>query len=143
MNLSELTDSLKARFAGLETSVADRFLALQAPAGALPELARTLHAAGFTYPADVTAFDTGQELQVLYRLYDLNTRNMILLRVPVARRGGSLPTVSGLWRGAEWYEREIFDLFGVRFTGHPDLRRLLLLEDWEGHPMLKEAPPAT
>jgi len=104
----------------------------------LLDLCRQLNAAGFDYPADLTAVDDGKGLRVVYRIFSTSERRYAVLSVPVARRGGSLPSVSSVWRGAEWFEREVYDLFGVHFRGHPDLRRILLPEDWEGHPLLKE-----
>jgi NADH:ubiquinone oxidoreductase subunit C len=64
----------------------------------------------------------------------------LVISVPVSRTGGSVPSVTSVFKGANWTEREVYDLFGVRFPGHPDLRRILLTDDWQGHPLLKAGP---
>jgi len=114
-----------------------RELRLETAASRLVELARFCKDKRFNYPADVTAVDTGTELRVVYRLISLETGQHIVISVSLPRSGGRLPTLCGVYRGAEWPEREVYDLFGVRFDGHPDLRRILLTDDWQGHPLLK------
>jgi NADH-quinone oxidoreductase subunit C len=92
---------------------------------------------GFSYPADITAVDTGSELRVVYRLISFATGQHMVISVGVPRSGARVPSLTGPFRGADWLEREVYDLFGVRFDGHPDLRRILLTDDWEGYPLLK------
>lgn len=116
-----------------------RELRVQVAPAALVDVARACKQAGYGYLGDITAVDTGQELRVVYRLISLTACRHVLLSVPVPRSGGRLPSLVGVYRGAEWPEREVYDLFGVRFEGHPDLRRILLTDDWEGHPLLKGA----
>ena len=85
------------------------------------------------YPAE-------PRFEVVYHLHSI-ARNL-RLRVK-CRLGGENPeidSVTAVWRGANWYERETFDLFGVRFRNHPDLRRIMLPEDWDGHPLRKDYP---
>ena len=94
--------------------------------------------ANFDYPEDLTCVDEGDELRVFYRLYSLPLRQMLHVHVRIPHTGGHLPTASDLWRGFEWHEREAYDLFGVIFDGHPDLRRILTWEGFEGHPLLKD-----
>jgi NADH-quinone oxidoreductase subunit C len=84
-------------------------------------------------------------LQMIYHLSSLMHRHRIVLKFRLPRwkdgvegRLPEVPTVSGVWRTAEWHEREVYDLSGVWFTGHPDLRRILCPEDWEGHPLRKD-----
>lgn len=98
---------------------------------------------GFAFLADLTAYDDWPEeprFKVIYQLRALT--NMTNLRVKCAVHGDepSLATITPVHRGANWQERELFDMFGLHFTGHPDLRRLLMPSDWEGHPLRKDYP---
>jgi NADH-quinone oxidoreductase subunit C len=78
--------------------------------------------------------------EVVYHLYSLEHRHMIRLRAEVAEDDASIESVVDIWAGANWHERECFDLLGITFNGHPDLRRVLLPDDWEGHPLRKDYP---
>ena len=92
----------------------------------------------FDYPEDLTCVDEGEQLRVLYRLYSIAARQVIHVQARVPHTGSHLPTASDLWHGFEWPEREAYDLFGVVFDGHPDLRRILTWEGCQGHPLLKD-----
>lgn len=78
--------------------------------------------------------------EVIYILVSIEHRRRVRLKVRVAGPGAQVPTATGLWLGANWLEREIWDLFGIAFEGHPDPRRLLMPEDWEGYPGRKDYP---
>ena len=75
----------------------------------------------------------------IYSLYSISLKHRIRLKVQ-AGDGDAVPTVTGLWPSANWLEREVFDLFGIRFAGHPDLRRILMPDDWQGYPQRKDYP---
>ena len=77
--------------------------------------------------------------EVVYHLLSVPNRARLRLKVRVPA-DGTVPTVQGVWKGAGWPEREVWDMFGIVFTDHHDLRRLLMPEDWEGHPMRKDYP---
>lgn len=77
-------------------------------------------------------------IQVVLHLYSYTYRHAIVLKVNVSREEPSMPSVETIWKAANWLEREIYDLLGVVFTGHSDLRRLLMPEDWVGHPLRKD-----
>ncbi len=77
-------------------------------------------------------------LGVVYNLHSTTLRHKITLKIETPRQDGMVPTVCDIWRTAEWHEREAYDLFGMRFTHHPDHRRILLPDDWEGYPLLKD-----
>jgi len=76
---------------------------------------------------------------VVYHLVSPHRRERVRLKVQV-HLGDVVPTISDIWPGAGWPEREVFDLFGIVFDGHPDLRRLMMPDDWEGHPLKKDYP---
>ncbi len=78
------------------------------------------------------------EIEIVYHLFSYQLRHALVVKVSVPREQPALATVSTVWRTAIWQEREIFDLLGVVFEGHPDLRRILLPEDWVGHPLRKD-----
>jgi len=78
------------------------------------------------------------KIQVVSHLYSYPHRHKIVVKVDVPRENPTMPSVEGIWKAANWQEREIYDLLGVVFTGHPDLRRLLMPEDWVGYPLRKD-----
>jgi NADH-quinone oxidoreductase subunit C len=98
--------------------------------------------ARFDFCSDVTASDwptRPQRFDVVYCLF--STRQRKRLRVKVrAEESEAVPSVSGIWPAANWLEREVYDLFGVNFTGHPNRKRILMPDDWQGHPQRKDYP---
>jgi NADH-quinone oxidoreductase subunit C len=78
------------------------------------------------------------DLAVAYHLYSYRYEHKFTLQVRVPRAQATVPSVSGIWPTAAWHEREAYDLVGIRFSGHPDLRRILLEDSWEGHPLRKD-----
>lgn len=92
----------------------------------------------FDLLACVTAIDNGPEIntmEVMYNLTSIPYEHNLGLRVVVPRQKPVVPSVAHIWRTADWHEREAYDLVGIQFTGHPDLRRILLPTDWVGHPL--------
>ena len=88
------------------------------------------------YPEREKRFD------INYHLYSLSKGHSVRIKIQVAE-GESAPTVTGVWPGANWHEREVYDMFGVEFAGHPDLRRILMWDEFEGHPLRKDFPLTT
>jgi len=82
--------------------------------------------------------ETPPRMEVVYHLFSYKHAHTFVLKVMLPRENPVLPTVEGVWGVANWHEREAYDLFGVVFTGHSDLRRILLPDDWEGHPLRKD-----
>ncbi len=89
---------------------------------------------------DLTAVDWPKKnvIEVVYHLISYRHRHLFKLKVEADRAAPSVPTVEGVWKTANWFEREVYDLFGVDFPGHPDLRRIMLPDDWMGHPLRKD-----
>ena len=92
----------------------------------------------FDFCQSITGMDDGESLTCVYHLFSYPKKQTLVLKTRVPRADATLPSISAVWPAADWYEREVYDLYGVRFDGHPNLRRLLLPEDWQGHPMLKD-----
>jgi NADH-quinone oxidoreductase subunit C len=91
----------------------------------------------------VTAVDwhpADPRFEVVYLLHSLERNARLRLKCWVSEAEPEIDSVTEIWRGSNWYEREIFDLFGIRFRNHPDLRRILMPNDWEGHPLRKDYP---
>ena len=89
----------------------------------------------------VTGVDNGPEaktIDIVYNLYSIPFDHHLMIKVTLPRDKPEVQSVCSIWRTANWHEREIFDLFGVHFLNHPDLRRILLPADWEGHPLRKD-----
>lgn len=83
-------------------------------------------------------FPDRQEIEVVYHVASLTHHHRLTVKTVVPRAAPELPTVEGIWPAANWHERECWDLLGVVFQGHSDLRRILLPDDWEGHPLRKD-----
>ena len=99
---------------------------------------------GFEMLAAQTAVDYWPEqaprFHVIYQLNSLSHHQRLSLRVPVAGNAPAIPTVESVYPNANWHEREIYDMFGIRFAGHSDMRRILMPYDWVGHPLRKDYP---
>lgn len=123
--------------------------AIQIKASYIAEVCLELHEneqTYFDYLSCLSGIDNGPEegtMEVIYHLYSIPYDVSLALKVQLPRNQEGeplpeVPTVSAIWRTADWHEREAYDLLGIHFTGHPDLRRILLAADWEGHPLRKD-----
>ena len=147
MTASELITALAPLVPGasFEEVPSVDFATIYVPADRLVETCRTLRDAEtlrYTTIIEITAADyipRQPRFEVVYHLLSIPRRARLRLKVRV-HDGRTLPTVQGVWKGAGWLEREVWDMFGIVFDGHPDLRRLLMPEDWEGHPARKDYP---
>ncbi len=162
MTFPDLRDLLTAHF-GPEIILAEDAATLQphllVPTARIAEVCRFLHENDQTYfdlLECLTSLDNGPgvatsesgTMEIAYTLYSIPYEHHLTLKIRFPRHSkesestpGDLPevpTVSTVWRTADWHEREAYDLMGIRFTGHPDLRRLFLPEDWQGHPLRKD-----
>jgi NADH-quinone oxidoreductase subunit C len=107
------------------------------------ERCRDDHALQFNLLTDATCVDRfpmEPRYELQYHLVSIPLRQKVRIRVPLFGSDLVVDSMVPVWPGANWLEREIFDLFGIQFTGHPDLRRILLPEDWEGYPLRKDFP---
>ncbi|MGD2058035.1 MAG: NADH-quinone oxidoreductase subunit C [Anaerolineales bacterium] len=97
----------------------------------------------FNLLAALTAVDYWPEeprFNVVYQLYSLSNKIFFGLKVPINSDAAQVPTIEKVYPNANWHEREVYDMFGVHFEGHSDMRRILMPEDWEGHPLRKDFP---
>ena len=105
-----------------------------------PEVARFLKdECEIDYLVCLTSIDRGDGLEALYHLEHYGKkRELLAVCIRVSYEVPEIPSVESVWRTADWHEREAFDLMGIQFTGHPNLKRILCAEDWEGHPLRKD-----
>jgi len=123
-------------------------LRLHVPATRLVELLEALKTrCGFEFLSELGGVDylgypgrTRSRFEVHYVLRNLETSESLVVKVGADEANPTLPTVTPLWRGADWMEREVFDMFGIVFEGHPDLRRILMPDEFAAHPLRKDYP---
>lgn len=152
MSLEEIQTLLISKFGEniiLATDTDSSPAMLTVPAAKIAEVCMELHThpqTYFDYLACLTGLDNGPEqgtMEVIYHLYSIPYHFQLALQIVIPRdtkinETTQVPTVSHIWRTANWHEREAFDMIGIHFSGHPDLRRILLPADWEGHPLRKD-----
>jgi NADH-quinone oxidoreductase subunit C len=118
-------------------------LTLTVAAKEIRAAAATMQAAGYNFFEDMTAVDwfpSSPRFQLSYHILSHIYKEYIRLRVMLEGESPSVESITPVWPSANFYEREVFDLFGIRFDGHPNLRRILMPDDWQGHPLRKDYP---
>jgi NADH-quinone oxidoreductase subunit C len=143
-----LVKKLRARFEGATGEAAEFVgqISVRIDPAAIVEVCNFLRDdpdAAFNYLSDLTCvhYPMRQEapLEIVYNLYSIRRNERVRLKVSISETAG-VDSVTSVWPTANWMEREVYDLFGVNFKNHPDLRRILLPDDWEGHPLRKDYP---
>lgn len=114
---------------------------------AMAEFLRDDPSLAFDMLSDLTCVDylmqkRDPRFELVLHLYSTTRHHRLRLKVPLAEDGFAAPTLTGVWKSATWMEREAYDLYGIQFEGHPDLRRILLYPEFEGHPLRKDYPMA-
>ena len=149
MSALELAQKLVSQFPGLMAGPVqfrdEVTLAVQDAARIAEVCAFARNSLGFEYLVDITSIDNyGEDPRFIlaYHLYGYEHRQQLRLKIQVSEDPGTVPTLTGVWGGADWHEREIYDMMGIRFTGHPDLRRILMWEGYPYHPLRKDFPLA-
>jgi len=95
---------------------------------------------GFDFLEAISGVDYEDRMEVIYNIASYTSSERLMLTVRIPKENPVLPSVTGVWKGANWHEREAYDMFGIKFRGHPKLSRILLPDSWEGHPLLKSYP---
>ena len=98
----------------------------------------------FDFLMDITAVDyldkKEKRFEVVYHFYSLKNNNRVRVKAPVEEDNCEIDTITDLWKTTDWYEREIWDMYGIKFKGHPNMKRILLYEEFKGHPLRKDYP---
>ena len=145
-SVADIVASLTERFGGLDTSVFRGQTRLVVPAELSFDVLAWLKQQGFDLLVDVTCVDylddrdAKHRYGLVYLLASTSTNQRLTLRVFVDDPDPTVKSIVSLWAGANWLEREVWDMFGIRFTGHPDLRRLLMPQEFTAHPLRKDYP---
>lgn len=144
MTHADVLAKLQDRFHILTKTEFRGELTLEVPLAEIESVCRTCkEELGFNFLLDVSSVDNfGEEprFEVVYELYSLEQRIHLRLKTKVSEDHLEVPTVSGVWQTADWHEREVYDMMGIRFSGHPDLRRILMWEGYPYFPLRKDFP---
>lgn len=140
MKIEELREHLCATYPDLCPLFSIEFGdgVLMVECGELHDAARDLKRLGFDRLGMLTAVDRGESFEMVYRLQSREMSAGMFLKCGVPREAPRVRSLIDLWPAADWQEREVFDMFGIEFDGHPDLRRILLAPEWEGYPLRKD-----
>jgi NADH-quinone oxidoreductase subunit C len=142
--LAQVAQALAKKFDGQVDDSFDQARVILSPEKIAAVCQELRDAHGFESLMGITAVDYYPELEprfhLIYQFRAISKKTHLEVRVALNGSEPVLETVTGIYPGAEWYEREAWDMFGVRFEGHPDLRRILMPFDWEGHPLRKDYP---
>ncbi len=145
MTTVEIHERLKARFGDdvgplSEPKIDQHCVVKGARIAEVCRFLKTEPGLDFDFLEDLTAVDWPKRnvIEVVYHLLSYRHRHVFKLKVEADRAAPVVPTVEDVWKTANWFEREVYDLFGVDFPGHPDLRRIMLPDDWIGHPLRKD-----
>ena len=139
-------NAIAAALAGLATTAKFEFDELTVeiePSNILEALRRVKHDLKFERIASITAVDrypAEPRFEIVYHLQAISAKQRLRLKARVSGTNPEIESATGVYHGADWYERETFDLFGIRFLNHPNLTRIMMPEDWEGHPLRKDYP---
>ena len=149
MSALVLAEKLRARFSDLIGSPAEFRGEITLKVGDSERIAEVCRLAkselGFDYLVDISSVDNYGEdprFAIVYELYGYGHRHHLRLKTDVSEEKSELPTVTSVWRTADWHEREIYDMMGIRFRGHPDLRRILMWDGYPYFPLRKDFPLA-
>ena len=142
--VADVTSAMPGAFLNAKDAMGE--LSLYVALESIVDVCAAFKARGFTYLVDLCGTDystfpgySGDRFCVNYLLYSFKQNVRVRLKVYVAD-GASVPSVTGVWKTANWHEREVFDMFGIPFTGHPNLERILMWEGFNGHPLRKDFP---
>ena len=147
MTALDLANQLRARFAGVISEPFEfrgEVTLTISDADRLPEICACAKTElGFDYLVDISSLDNygdDPRFTLVYHLYGYGHLRYLRLKAAISEEKSEAPTVTGVWRAADWHEREIYDLMGIRFRGHPDLRRILMWEGYPYFPLRKDFP---
>jgi len=142
--LQDVVNNLQARYSGVVREFRGEVTVLLEPEHLIPAFTCIKDEFGFDMLEAETAVDywpqTSPRFHVVYQLYSMEKNIQLRIRVPLDGNAPTLPTIERIFPNANWHEREIWDMFGIRFDGHSDPRRLLMPADWQGHPLRKDYP---
>jgi NADH-quinone oxidoreductase subunit C len=144
LDFQQLVDIVKKNTQDIHVDEKTSPKAIIIPSSAIKKVCQELYqnpSTFFDMLSCLTGIDNGSEantMEVVYNLYSIPFNLHLMIKVVLPRENPLIDSVSEIWRGANWLEREAFDMYGIKFNGHPDLRRILLPADWEGHPLRKD-----